>query len=266
MSVVNAADGRAMRPAFGVGQGRDMLDIALLLFGFLLAWQAASMSIGVEVLPGPVETVRKLGELLAADDFRTDAWETGRAFVAGLVISLAAGLVLGLALGFHRLSGEVVEPLLVGIYSIPKVTLYPVILLLFGLGISAKVAFAVMHGIIPVTLFTMNAVRNIPPVHLRTARIMHLSPRTVATRILIPAALPEIVSGFRLGFALTLLGTLIGEMFASQHGIGYQLFRAMEANEVATVMALALLLTIVASSASGAFLAIERRLKSPQSF
>ena len=64
-------------------------------------------------------------------------------------------------LGAHRLSGEVTEPILTALYSIPKITLYPVILLLFGLGISAKIAFGVIHGIIPVILFTMNAVRNI---------------------------------------------------------------------------------------------------------
>ena len=66
-----------------------------------------------------------------------------------------------------------------------------------------------------------------------------------------PAALPEIVSGFRLGFALTLLGTLIGEMFASQRGIGYMLVKAMETGDTATVMALALLLVVLATAAVG---------------
>ena len=97
------------------------------------------------------------------------------------------------------------------------------ILLLFGLGISAKIAFGVIHGIIPVILFTMNAVRNIRAVYLRAARAMRLTAAQTAATIIVPAALPEIVSGFRLGFALTLLGTLIGEMFASQRGIGYML-------------------------------------------
>ena len=74
--------------------------------------------------------------------------------------------MIGLALGAHRLAGEVTEPILAALYSIPKITLYPVILLLFGLGISAKIAFGVIHGIIPVILFTMNAVRNIRAVYL----------------------------------------------------------------------------------------------------
>jgi len=73
--------------------------------------------------------------------------------------------------------------------------------------------------------------------------------------------LPEIVSGFRLGFALTLLGTLIGEMFASQRGIGYMLVKAMETGDTATVMSLALLLVVLATAASAALLALDRRLR-----
>ena len=89
------------------------------------------------------------------------------------------------------------------------------ILLLFGLGISAKIAFGVIHGIIPVAVFTMNAVRNIREVYFRAAKAMRLSVVQTAWSIVLPGASPEIVSGFRRGFGLTLLGTLIGARFAS---------------------------------------------------
>jgi NitT/TauT family transport system permease protein len=135
-----------------------------------------------------------------------------------------------------------------------------VILLLFGLGISAKIAFGVIHGIIPVAIFTMNAVRNLRAVYFRAAKAMRLSRLQTAATIVIPATIPEIVSGFRLGFALTLLGTLIGEMFASQRGIGYMLVKAMETNDVLTVMALALLLITLATIASSILLSIDRKL------
>jgi NitT/TauT family transport system permease protein len=181
--------------------------------------------------------------------------------VAAAVIPLGVGgLAIGLALGAHRLSGEVAEPILVALYSIPKITLYPVILLLFGLGISAKIAFGVIHGIIPVAIFTMNAVRSLRGVYFRAAKAMRLSPLQTAATIIIPATIPEIVSGFRLGFALTLLGTLIGEMFASQRGIGYMLVKAMETNDVLTVMALALLLITLATIASAILLSLDRKL------
>jgi NitT/TauT family transport system permease protein len=70
-----------------------------------------------------------------------------------------------------------------------------------------------------------------------------------------------VVPGFRIGFAPTLLGTLIGEMFASQRGIGYMLVKAMETGDTATVMSLALLLVVLATAASAALLALDRRLR-----
>ena len=89
---------------------------------------------------------------------------------------------------------------------------------------------------------------------------MRLTPVQTAWSIILPAAIPEVVSGFRLGFALTLLGTLIGEMFASQRGIGYMLVKAMETNDVETVMALATLLIALATAASACLLWIDHKL------
>jgi NitT/TauT family transport system permease protein len=254
-----------LEPAFAAAprrrwQASGALDTALLLAAMLVLWHVASTVVGAAVLPGPVAAGVRLMAIMADGDFPGHAWETGRAFAAALVIALLGGLAIGLALGAHRLSGDVAEPILVALYSIPKITLYPVILLLFGLGVSAKIAFGVIHGIIPVAVFTMNAVRNMRPVYFRASRAMRLSPVQTAARVLVPAAVPEIVSGFRLGFALTLLGTLIGEMFASQRGIGYMLVKAMETNDVETVIALAMLLIALATLASSALLAIDRKL------
>lgn len=236
-------------------------DTVLLIVTLALVWEVLTLILGADALPSPGASVAKLTELVSDRDFAGHLWETGRAFLAALVISLAGGLVLGLALGSHRLSGQVAEPILVALYSIPKITLYPVILLLFGLGVSAKIAFGVIHGIIPVAIFTMNGVRSIRPVYFRAGRAMSLDVMQTMRFIVIPAALPEVVSGFRLGFALTLLGTLIGEMFASQKGLGYLLVKAMETSDTEVVMALAVLLIIFATVASTLMLALERRLQ-----
>lgn len=237
-----------------------LADSALLLVALVALWQLLSMVAGSQVLPSPVSTVARLWRLMADPDFSGHALETGTAFVAALAISLIGGLILGVALGAHRLSGEVLEPLLVGLYSIPKITLYPVVLLLFGLGLSAKIAFGAIHGIIPVVIFTMNSVRNIPRAYIRAGQSMRLTPRQMFAHVFVPASLPEIVTGFRLGFALTLLGTLIGEMFASQRGLGFLLIKSMENNDIDLIVALALLLVVLATAASWLLLALERRV------
>ena len=92
----------------------------------------------------------------------------------------------------------------------------------------AKVAFGALHGIIPVVLFTMNAVRNVNRTYLRAGRALRLTPAQTAWFVLVPATLPEIFSGLRIGFSLTLLGTMLGELFASQRGLGFLLMTAID--------------------------------------
>jgi NitT/TauT family transport system permease protein len=201
-----------------------------------------------------------LFHLLGTSSFWGNVSETARALALALVIALSGGILLGVMLGVNRLSGVVAEPILLNLYSLPKVTLYPLVLLVFGLGLSAKVAFGVMHGLIPILMFTMNAIRQMRPVYLRASRVMRLPLRRTILHVILPAIFPEILSGLRLGFSLTLLGVLIGEMFASQRGLGYLLTSAMNLGDIRTIMAVALFLTVFALTCNGLLMMADRRL------
>jgi NitT/TauT family transport system permease protein len=236
------------------------LDYLYLLLGLLVVWQGFFFIAGADTVSAPLDTLRRVGVLLSGERFWGHAAATGLAFLYACLVALLGGLAIGVALGTNRLASDVGDSVLSSLYSIPKITLYPVILLVFGLGISAKVAFGALHGIFPVALFAMGAIRNISPAVLRTARVMRLSPFETARTVLLPAALPEIVTGLRIGFSTTLLGTLIGELFASDRGIGFILIRAMEAHNVLDIMALTVLLFSFAAVANGALLLVEHRI------
>jgi NitT/TauT family transport system permease protein len=232
----------------------------LLIAGMLIAWQALYFVAGDIALRSPWETFAYAADLFTRPTFWPNLQETAKAFAAALAIAVVMGITIGMALGFSRMAGDVFEPVLVALYSIPKVTLYPILLLVFGLGISAKIAFGAIHGIIPIALFTINAVRNVRPVLIKTGRVMKLSPWRMVWRVLFPAALPEIFTGLRIGFALTMIGTVLGEMFASQRGLGYMLMNAIGLHNVDVIMALTLLLTVFAAAVSAILLAIDHRL------
>jgi NitT/TauT family transport system permease protein len=236
------------------------LDYVLLVAASWLAWMLLFQWAGPEALSPPGATLKRIGEYLTSPQFWPHAAATGIAFAYACIIALVGGLALGLALGGNRMAGQVGEPILSSLYSIPKITLYPVILLVFGLGISAKVAFGALHGIFPVALFAIGALRNTSPVLIKTARVLRLAPVETARTVLLPAALPEIVTGLRIGFSATLLGTLIGELFASDQGLGFMLIRAMEAHKVLDIMALTLLLFAFAAAANALLLVVERRV------
>lgn len=235
-------------------------DIAILIATLVVAWQVLYWFAGDVALTSPLQTVVYSLELMASPSFWPHLRETGLAVLQGLAIAVVGGLLIGLTLGIHRLSGEVAEPILIALYSIPKITLYPIILLFFGIGMPAKVAFGAIHGIIPIAIFSMNAMRNIKPVYLRTAKVMRLGPWQLARTVLFPAAIPEIFTGFRVGFALTLVGTLMGEMFGSQRGLGFLLMRGMGVHDMAIIMAVTLQLVLFAAVVSIVLMQIDHRL------
>ncbi|HEX7127445.1 MAG TPA: ABC transporter permease subunit [Thermodesulfobacteriota bacterium] len=244
----------------GAAAARRWRGPAALIVGLLVLWQLLYLLAGEVALRTPAQTVAYTLSLVPQDAFWTHVEESATAFGAALAIAVASGLAIGLLLGFHRLSGDVGEPMLVAVYSIPKVTLYPIVLLAFGLGMPAKIAFGAIHGFVPIALFTINAVRNIRPILVKTGRVLRLGPIETATRILLPAALPEIFTGLRIGFALTLIGTLLGEMFASQRGLGYMLMNAIGLHNVDVIMSVTFLLIVFAAVVSSILLRIDRAL------
>ena len=231
-------------------------DAVILCAAILLVWQCLHWVVGSTALTSPLDTALRLKELSGADWFRADAWESLRAMGAAALIVALCGVSIGIILGLHRLTGSVAEPILITFHALPKVSLYPVVLLIFGLTISARVAFGVMHGIVPVALFTMAAVLNVRPVLVRAGRLMHLSGPGVVTRIVLPAALPGIVTGLRIGLSVTILGVLIGEMFASKKGLGFRLINAIGNNDAPTIMAIAVLLSVFAMALNYALILI----------
>jgi NitT/TauT family transport system permease protein len=168
--------------------------------------------------------------LVHTERFRDHALETLKAFGLAMAIAMAIGLAIGFWLGFHRFSGDVMEPMLVAPCSIPKITLYPILLLAFGLGMPAKVAFGAIHGIEQIRW------------------------------VLLPASIPEIFTGLRVGFALTLIGTVLGEMFAARHGLGCVLMSAIGIHDIDVIMPVTFVIMTAAMLASGAPLALDHRL------
>jgi NitT/TauT family transport system permease protein len=225
-------------------------DAAVMALLMLALWQAVgSWTNGVAIAP-PLQTFVYLFGLLRTGMFWDHAAATLEALLLAFALSALIGLALGLIFGVRRFAGEVAEPILAGFYTIPKVTLYPVVLLLFGLGMSAKVAFGVMHGLVPMTLFTLGAVRSLPAVLIRTAKVLRLSPGRTMLWVLVPACLPDIVDGLRISFSLSLLGVLIGEMFSSQRGLGFLLVNGMAQHNVPLSTAVVTVIVIMAIAAN----------------
>jgi NitT/TauT family transport system permease protein len=231
-----------------------------LIAALLLLWQSLYWWAGEVALASPLATLRYTAKLIATESFDMHLVDTLRAFAIAYALSVLIGLAVGFWLGFDRLSGDALEPMIVAVYAIPKLTLYPILLLAFGLTLSAKVAFGVLHGVIPIILFTLSAVHNTKPILIKTGRVLNLTRSQMVRWILFPAAIPEIFTGLRVGFALTLIGSLLAEMFASQRGLGYLLMNGIGLHNVDLIMSVTLIIVVFAASVSTLLLYIDHRL------
>jgi NitT/TauT family transport system permease protein len=236
-------------------------DIAVASLVLVAGWQALSLLIGARTLPAPSQTAARIAAAFGQPDFLGDLWATGQAYAIALAVAMGGGVVLGLLSGGWRAFGETVEPVMHIVVAVPKVTLYPVILLLFGLGDAAKIAFGVLHGLPTVTIMTAGAIHTLKPIYRKTARAMRLTPRDFALHLLLPAVMPEILVSLRICFALTLLGVLVGEMFASARGLGHLLMASIGVDDMPTVMAIIVLLFLFAGAGSAGLLAAIDRLR-----
>jgi NitT/TauT family transport system permease protein len=243
-----------------VGATRRVTDTLIIVAAVLLIWQGLARWAGSAALAAPIPTLAYLVYFVPTARFGLNAASTAITFGWALFYAYGLGLAIGIWMGAHRLSGAVGEPVLVTLYSLPKITLYPVILLIFGLTLSGKVTFGAIHGVLPVALLTMAAIRNIPPVYLKAARTMHLSLWQTVLTVLLPATLPEVMAGLRIGFTVTLLGVLLAEMFASKDGLGFLIINAMNLLQTEEMISVAVILFVFAAVANALLLWMEHRM------
>ncbi|MDR5695267.1 MAG: ABC transporter permease subunit [Armatimonadota bacterium] len=225
------------------------------------AWQLLAMRAGPVFLPGPASALSTLLDGLHRRWMVPHLWTTLLEVLGGYAWAVAIGLSLGFLLGASPLLFGAYESPLLNLYAIPKVTLFPLFLAAFKLGISSKIAFGAFHGLFPVAIYTWTAMRTMNPVHLKVARVLGLGPLATFRRVVFPAVLPGIVTGLRLGFNLTLLGVVLGEMFASRAGMGFLLMSFGAAFDASRILAVILVLFMIALIGNAILLALERRVK-----
>jgi NitT/TauT family transport system permease protein/taurine transport system permease protein len=138
-----------------------------------------------------------------------------------MLIACGLGILVGAVVGGLATLRNLLLPIFSSLYAVPIVILYPVFTAWFGIGSQSKIAFAGIYGFFPVMLSTAAGIRTIDPQFLLAARSMGATLPQLVTRVIIPASVPTVFAGLRLGGALTIIGVVVSEMLTSSAGIGY---------------------------------------------
>ena len=137
------------------------------------------------------------------------------------VLSMVLGVAAGLAVGSIRLLRDVLNPFVVALYGIPKILVLPWIVLLLGYGTAPAIFYGALHGLFPVLVLVIGAVRDVDRTLVTVARSYGATTWQLYWKVLLPAIVPSVFAGMRLGIVFCLLGVLVVEMFAGIRGMGY---------------------------------------------
>lgn len=207
---------------------------------------APSAMVGALRAIGP-EATRLLAETLA---------KTLVAYIISVALGVGAGLVIGAVRHLH----DLLNPFLVALYAVPKILVLPWILLTFGLGLTPAVVYGVLQGFFPICLLVAGGVRDVERMPIVVARSMGATTWQIYRKVILPAVLPAVLAGMRLGIVFCLLGVLVVEMFGGIRGMGFLLTTMANAFRAAELFAATALVSVLSIGVVLALEALNRRL------
>jgi ABC-type nitrate/sulfonate/bicarbonate transport system permease component len=247
------------------GDTTQRLASRAVQLGFLLAlfvlWYLATNEWGVNrlLLPNPISVWRQLIGILKSGEYLPDLRVTATEFAAAFALALTSGTLAGYLVSRTRYTIRVFEPLFAGIYSVPIILFLPLYVLFFGLGPASKIALGTTISFFPIVLSTIAGFSNVDRTLVTAARSMGASDYQLFRYVLVPAALPVILTGLRMGFTVAMLSILGSETIASLAGLGHHIVQLAENMEMARMFAYIAFVVVMVAVLNGFVSYLEAR-------
>lgn len=195
---------------------------------FLALWQFLSENgyINQVFYSTPTDILQRLiddfsGAAVYGRTIYDQIWITVQAILIGYVIGVVGGVLLGFGVGRSRLLTRALERYILAFYAVPKISVAPLFILIFGIGLSSKIAIVVMESFFILFYNTLQGIMSIDEQLVEVAKVMGAPRSVVLRRVLLPACLPSIFTGLRLAVPFAVIGAVLGEYIASNKGIGW---------------------------------------------
>ncbi len=242
---------------------RVSIQVASLVGG-LAAWETIAQLELVEplFLPKLSDILQDLWKLISSGQLNEHLWVSGQEFGAGILLAIAVGVALGLAMGTSQRVDRALIWWVSGFDAIPRIAFTPLLIVWFGIGLASKIVLVFLSALFPITLATAAGVRTTSRELLEMADSFGIPPDMRFRSVILPAAVPFIVTGIRLGIARGLVGIVVGELFAARAGIGYLLATAGASFSMVRVFAMVIVLAVAGITLTTLARALERRFDS----
>lgn len=212
-------------------------------------------------LPPPHAVVKELWRLLVSGELLLDSWKTLSRTLQGFAIGAAVGILLGFSMGAHRWFYETLEFPLDFFRSIPATALFPLFIVIFGLGSEVKIFVALWATAMIVTVNTIYGVRSVSSERAEVARVKQVSLLRRFFFLVIPSAAPFILAGCRIGLSMALVVEIVAEMFlGADSGLGRRIYNASTIFKMEEAYASVLAIGLLGYGLSKGLGLVERRL------
>lgn len=177
----------------------------------------------------------------------------------GLFFGVISGILAGFLFGVQQTLAKILDPFVTAIYSIPKIALAPLFILWFGIDLQMKVIFAAVTVFFLVFFNTLSGVRNVDQDLVDAVRLMGGKKQDIMLKVVVPSAMGYVLTGVHIAIPYALVGAVIGELIASNRGLGYLIDSSATSFNTAGVFAALIVLTIIAAILNGIVNFIDRK-------
>lgn len=213
-------------------------------------------------LPGPVDIANAFGGYIAKGQIWNDLWVSGQELVFGFLLAIVIGLPLGMAIGWYRRLSYALDPFITFFNAIPRVSLTPLFIIWFGIGINSKLAVVFLGAVFAILINAGVGVRNLDPALIKAARSFGANDLQLFRTVVVPGCVPYILAGFRLGLAHALTGVVVAELVAAQAGIGLMMATAGATFQTSRVFVGLVIIAVTGVLITFGFSQIEKRFQS----
>jgi NitT/TauT family transport system permease protein len=229
--------------------------------GLLALWQVASLALKNDSFPTAIEALRAIPDILGDRESLINILASLRRMAIGFGVAVLVSIPLGLLMGRSRAVAAFFNPLLMVIYPVPKAALMPIIMLWLGVGDITKTLVIFLGVSLPVIYHSFEGAKSVEEKKMVwSGAAMGLSAAQRLVRIVLPAALPEILTGCRTGLVLALITMITSEMIARQSGAGNILFNALDMGQYDTVFAMIIIVGAMGIGLDAIFEQVRARL------
>lgn len=225
---------------------------ALSIVLFLALWEAAVRLRGIApiFLPAPSSIAIYLWRMIIDGTMEYNLAVTLLRIFAGFLIAAVTGIGLGLLMGMSRILARVADIWIAALYPLPKIALIPLLLIWLGSGEAYRIVISAVTAFFPVVISTYGGIRQVDPGLIKAAKDLGASTRQIQLKVVIPAALPNILSGLQIGMGVAIILVVAAEMIggSSQSGMGYLLISAGQVMETEKVFAALLVLAVMGAA------------------